>query len=113
MIGVGQVKPYRGARELGSLVVLKPYRGQGIGSALVRALIEREQSDLFLLCRDRLESYYARFGFRRASLCELRGVVRLKYMLARLFQTRVIAMRRTSPPAPSLLFGEQERGGVR
>jgi len=102
VIGVGQVKPYGGARELGSLVVLKPYRGRGIGSAIVRALIEREQDDLFLLCQDRLESYYAQFGFRRAGLRDLRGVVKLKYMFAQmfraLFRVRVIAMRRTSPP---------------
>ena len=104
VIGVGQVKPYGGARELGSLVVLKPYRGRGIGSAIVRALIEREQDDLFLLCQDRLESYYAQFGFRRARLHDLRGVVKLKYMFAQmfraLFRARVIAMRRTSPPTP-------------
>ena len=105
VIGVGQVKPCAGARELGSLVVLKPYRGRGIGSAIVRALIEREQDDLFLLCQDRLESYYAQFGFRRARLHDLRGVVKLKYMFAQmfraLFRARVIAMRRTSPPTPA------------
>jgi len=101
VIGVGQVKPYRGGRELGSLVVLKPYRGQGIGSAIVRALIEREPGELFLLCREPLETYYQPFGFRRASIRELRGMVRLKYIVAQLFRmlfgVRVIAMRRCKP----------------
>jgi amino-acid N-acetyltransferase len=97
-IGVGQVKPYREGRELGSLVVLKPYRGQGVGAAIVQALIEREPGELFLLCRDRLESYYARFGFRRANWHELRGAVRVKYTFAQLFRLlfrlRIIAMKR-------------------
>ena len=111
VIGVGQVKPYRGARELGSLVVLKPHRGHGIGSAIVRALIEREPGDLFLLCQDRLESYYAQFGFRRAGWRELRGVIKLKYAFAQtfraLFRVRIIAMRRTPSPALS----SEERAG--
>ena len=97
VVGIGQVKPYRGGRELGSLVVLKAYRRQGIGAAIIRALIEREPGALFLLCRDRLESYYARFGFRRVGLHDLRGVLRLKYafaLLGRAAGVRVIAMRR-------------------
>lgn len=97
VVGIGQVKPYRGARELGSLVVLKAYRRQGIGAAIIRVLIEREPGALFLLCRDRLESYYARFGFRRVGLRDLRGAVRLKYafaLLGRAAGVRVIAMRR-------------------
>ena len=97
VIGIGQVKPYRGARELGSLVVLNAYRRQGIGAAIVRVLIEREPGALFLLCRDRLESYYARFGFRRVGLRDLHGAVRLKYAFAQLGRVagvRVIAMRR-------------------
>jgi amino-acid N-acetyltransferase len=97
-IGIGQVKPYTNSRELGSLVVLGRYRGQGVGSALIRALIARESGDLFLLCRERLESYYARFGFRRAGWRELRGTVRRKYLFVQLFRAlfrvRVIAMRR-------------------
>jgi N-acetylglutamate synthase-like GNAT family acetyltransferase len=100
LIGVGQVKPYRGARELGSLVVLKPYRGQGVAGAIVWALIAREPGELFLLCQERLEAYYARFGFRRAGLRDLRGVVRWKYLFAQmfrvLFRLRVIAMRRSA-----------------
>ena len=97
VVGIGQVKPYRGARELGSLVVLSAYRRQGAGAAIVRALIERESGALFLLCRDRLESYYARFGFQRVGLRDLYGAVRLKYaltQLGRMAGVRIIAMRR-------------------
>lgn len=97
VIGAGQVKPYPGARELGSLIVLKPYRGRGVAGAIVRALIAREAGELFLLCQERLEAYYARFGFRRAGLRDLRGSLRWKYLFAQvfrvLFRARVIAMR--------------------
>jgi len=108
VIGVGQVKPYRASRELGSLVVLKAYRGQGVGAEIVRALIAREPGELFLLCQDRLESYYARFGFHQVQWRELRGTVRLKYTFAQvfrlLFRVRIIAMRsipHPTPPSPS------------
>lgn len=98
IVGLGQVKPYWGGRELGSLVVLRAYRGRGIGGALIRALIEREPGELCLLCRDRLEPYYARFGFRRVGWRELRGVIRLKYVFSQSFRLllriRIIAMKR-------------------
>ena len=100
IVGAGQVKPYPNARELGSLVVLPSHRGRGVGSAIVRALIARESGDVFLLCRDRLKSYYARFGFRSVGFGETRGVVRAKYLFAqalRLFGARVIVMKRENP----------------
>ncbi len=100
VVGAGQVKPYPNARELGSLVVLPSHRGRGVGSDIVRALIARESGDVFLLCRDRLEAYYARFGFRRAGFGETRGVVRAKFLFAqalRLFGARVIVMKREKP----------------
>ena len=98
IIGIGQVKPYPGARELGSLAVLKAYRGRGVGSMIILALIERETGDLYLLCREALEVYYEPFGFRRAGWRELRGMVRRKYVFVQLFRllfrVNVIAMRR-------------------
>ena len=100
IVGVGQVKPFPNARELGSLVVLPSHRGRGIGSAIVRALIARESADVFLLCRYRLESYYARFGFRRIGFRQTRGVVRAKFLFAqvfRLFGARVIVMKLENP----------------
>ena len=104
IIGVGQVKPYPNSRELGSLVVLKPHRRQGVAAALINALVEPEQGELFLLCQQRMESYYARFGFGRVGLSQLRGAVRRKYLFTRVFRVfgvRIIAMRRPHPfPSP-------------
>lgn len=97
IVGIGQIKPYRDAPELGSLVVVKSHRRQGVGAAIVQALIKRERADLFLFCRDRLEAYYARFGFQQVGARDLRGTLRWKYALTRLFRlfgVRIIVMRR-------------------
>ncbi len=93
IIGVCQVKPYLGARELGSLVVQKDWRKQGVGSALIKALLAQEKGGLFLLCRQELESYYAQFGFVRVGWKETRGMVRLKYMMGRVI-VQLLAGRR-------------------
>lgn len=44
ILGFGQLAPLSGsstAQEIRSVVVLKEYRGQGIGTAVVRALLDR------------------------------------------------------------------------
>ncbi len=66
IIGLAQMKPHwDGSRELASLAVVPERRGNGIGSALVRALLAGERGPIYLTCREPLESYYARFGFCR------------------------------------------------
>src|SRR5215204_6035633 len=50
IIGIGQIKEYPGAHELGSLVVLPEYRSQGIASALINALEARTEFPLYLFC---------------------------------------------------------------
>jgi N-acetylglutamate synthase-like GNAT family acetyltransferase len=72
VVGVGQVKPHNdGSRELASLAVLPECQGQGIGGALIEALLARESGAVYLMCMDRLEPYYQRFGFRRLGRAEL------------------------------------------
>lgn len=72
IIGLAQMKPHRdGSRELASLAVMPERQGQGIGSALVQALLAGECGPIYLTCRDPLESYYARFGFRRLASREM------------------------------------------
>jgi amino-acid N-acetyltransferase len=69
VIGVGQVKPHAdGSRELASIAVVPEWQGQGVGGALVRALLARETGPLYLMCNAHNESYYWRFGFRRPGL---------------------------------------------
>jgi N-acetylglutamate synthase-like GNAT family acetyltransferase len=66
IIGVGQVKPHKdGSRELASIAVVPEWQGQGVGGAIIRALLARESGTLHLMCAANTERYYERFGFQR------------------------------------------------
>jgi N-acetylglutamate synthase-like GNAT family acetyltransferase len=72
VIGVAQIKPHGdGSRELASLAVIPEEQGQGIGAALIAALLAGERGALHLMCAGHLEGYYARFGFRRIGAAEM------------------------------------------
>ena len=98
IIGIGQVKPYRSGRELGSLVVAPERRQNGVGAAIITALLARETGPLLLFCLAFREPYYARFGFRRCGLSDLPGEFKVKYALGTIFtrlaRYRLIAMNR-------------------
>jgi amino-acid N-acetyltransferase len=98
IIGIAQIKPYHSGRELGSLVVVPDRRQNGVGGALIRALIARERGPLLLFCLAFREPYYARFGFKRCGLRDLPGEFKLKYavgtVFTRLAGRRLIVMKR-------------------
>lgn len=99
IIGFGQIKPYSGARELGSILVVKRKREQGVGAAIINALIEHEQGGtLYLFCLNFRESYYNQFGFKRVYLRDLPRSLKFKYAMGwfftRFFRSKVIAMKR-------------------
>lgn len=82
IIGIGQVKEYPGCLELGSLVVLPEYRGQGIAAALIKALEARGGRPLYLLCRSEMEGFYQRFGYQTISFWQAPLVLKLKLLPA-------------------------------
>jgi N-acetylglutamate synthase-like GNAT family acetyltransferase len=105
IVGVGQVKAHRdGSRELASLAVLPGNQGQGIGTALIQALLDHEEGVLFLFCGSRLRGYYQRFGFEEVApdllSSSIRRLLRLAnagaWLLSQLTtrRLRIIAMRR-------------------
>ncbi|MCX7608981.1 MAG: hypothetical protein N2049_07170, partial [Anaerolineales bacterium] len=58
-------------------------RGQGVARAVIEALIRQEpHRPLYLMCRARLESFYARFGFRCLEPEEMPPYFRRMYHLA-------------------------------
>ncbi len=87
IIGIGQVKRHwDGTPELASLVVAEAYRNQGIGGAIVQALIDRHfahhaDEALYLFCLSTLEPYYQRFGFRRVARVQLPWPLRIMHLL--------------------------------
>ncbi|MEL7233813.1 MAG: GNAT family N-acetyltransferase [Chloroflexota bacterium] len=94
--GVGQIRP--AARELGSLVVLPAYRGQGVGGLLIEALVARTDGDVYLECNATLAPYYARYGFIEIEPAQAPLALRRKAVLgARLamwFGMRLAVMKR-------------------
>jgi len=96
IIGIGQIKPFRSGRELGSLAVVADRRQSGVGGAIINALMARERGPLLLFCLAFREPYYAKFGFKRCGLRELRGELKLKYavgtVVTRLIGRRLIVM---------------------
>lgn len=68
LIGTGQVKPHRdGTFEMASIAVEPVWRRQGVASAIIWHLLEAgdRPHPLYLTCRQSLETFYERFGFRR------------------------------------------------
>ena len=101
IVGVGQVRPHKdGSRELASIAVVPEWQGNGVGGALIRALLSRETGQLYLMCTANREHYYERFGFKRLERPAMPPYFRrfaLVNPLIRLFtlnQVRVIVMGR-------------------
>lgn len=100
IVGVGQVKTHGdGSRELASIAVVPSRQGRGVGSAIIKTLLSREpQAVLHLTCRQELEHYYERFGFRTLAAAEyppyFGRMIPLVNVVARLIRTRILVMRR-------------------
>jgi N-acetylglutamate synthase-like GNAT family acetyltransferase len=85
-VGIGQIKLHGdGSRELASLAVIPSRQGQGIGGALIQALLANVTGVIYLTCRQPLETYYARFGFRRIERDEMPPYFRRIIRVARIF----------------------------
>ena len=99
-VGIGQIKPHGdGSRELASIAVIPSRRGQGIGSEIIHALLAQEHGTLYLTCREQLEAYYTRFGFRRVPRDEMtpyfRRIIRAANIFAPLMRgVHIIVMKR-------------------
>jgi N-acetylglutamate synthase-like GNAT family acetyltransferase len=88
VVGVAQIKTHGDAsRELASLAVAPDRQGEGIGGALIEYWLDQPegQPPLFLMCRNELESYYTRFGFRRVGRAEMPAYFRRMTRVAAVF----------------------------
>jgi N-acetylglutamate synthase-like GNAT family acetyltransferase len=100
MVGMGQVKSHGdGSRELASIAVRPKRQAQHIGTAVIKALLAREEGVvLHLSCRRELEGYYERFGFRRVERAAyplyFRRALSLVKPIVGLFGIHLIVMRR-------------------
>ncbi len=98
IVGIGQVKQYPGCEELGSLVVARPFRKQGIAGELIAALEARSGRPLYLFCASHLEGFYQQFGYETIGFWQAPNFLKLKLLptiFFRLFGIRVLIMRKT------------------
>lgn len=98
VIGCVQLRRHRDCDELSSLVVAETHRRAGIASRLVQALLAQESGVTYLMCHEKLRSFYARFGYSEAEH-QLPATLHRKRFLGRLFGLAVICMQR---PAAAL-----------
>lgn len=64
IIACGQLRDYKDAQELGSLIVAPDWRGRGLGTYLAQQLIEKAEKPLYLECMGKkLVQFYQRLGF--------------------------------------------------
>ena len=100
VVGMGQVKSHGdGSRELASIAVVPARQDQGIGGAIIQALVSREPGVvLHLSCRRELEGYYERFGFKRLEPAAyppyFRRTTLLINRITRFFGLHLLVMRR-------------------
>ena len=100
VVGMGQVKSHGdGSRELASIAVVPARQDQGIGGAIIQALLSREPGVvLHLSCRRELEGYYERFGFKRLEPAAyppyFRRTTLLINRITRFFGLHLLVMRR-------------------
>lgn len=104
IVSIGQLKPYPGCQELGSLVTLPDYRGRGIAGRIIAALETKADFPLHLLCLDHMAPYYRRFGYETIVWRDAPYFLKLKTaptIPLRLFGLRVHIMRKETPTAAS------------
>ncbi len=88
MVAFGQLRFFPGAQELGSLVVAPTWRGQGLGTFLVKHLVQEATQPLYLeCCGSRLAIFYTRFGFVSVSWKELPRPLKFKFSFSALAAT--------------------------
>lgn len=103
IVGVGQIRRHGdGSRELASLAVVPGRRGQGLGTTIVRALLDREPGPLFLYCAGDLAGFYARFGFRTVGRVDMAPYLRRVATVARLIG-RLARLVRREPPRLAIM----------
>jgi len=102
-IGIGQVKQHGdGSRELASIAVIPERQKQGIASEIIRQLLTKESGAVYLTCRNQLETFYTRFGFRRIDRAEMTPYFRRIIRLANIFMplmrggVRILVMKRNT-----------------
>jgi len=85
VIAVAQMRQHRdGSRELGSILVLPAWRGQGIAARLVDALVAAEIGSIYMITGQAYLRHYARWGFQPIDPSTVPAPIRFNYLMGRL-----------------------------
>jgi len=88
LVACGQLRQFQQAQELGSIVVAKPWRNQGLGTILSNHLIQEATQPLYLECLgQKLADFYARLGFVPVNWQALPQSLKRKFGLSYLAKT--------------------------
>lgn len=88
VIACGQLRTFGEVQELGSIVVAKHWRNQGLGTTLSKYLIEQATQPLYLECLgQQLAKFYRRLGFVSVSWKSLPRPLKIKFGLSQLGKT--------------------------
>jgi amino-acid N-acetyltransferase len=85
VVACGQLRTFEDARELGSLVVAKPWRDRGLGTTLTQQLIAEATQPLYLECLGKtLPHYYQNLGFVPVAYAQLPSSLQAKFKISQL-----------------------------
>jgi amino-acid N-acetyltransferase len=80
--GAAQIRRHKdGSRELASLVVAPPWRGQGVAARLIDVLVASEARQLFVITSERRTAYFARWKFQAVARRRVPWPIRLNYYM--------------------------------
>ncbi len=95
IVGAAQIRKHSdGSRELGSLVVAKERRGQGIASRMIDALLSEDHEPIWLITPESLAKVYARWNFEQIEPSAAPVKVRFNYRMGNLARILSFVMRR-------------------
>lgn len=65
IVAIGQVRPFKGSPELGSIATVEGHRSKGYAGEIIRRLIDEwdQPGPLYLECEGNMMEYYKQFGF--------------------------------------------------
>jgi len=85
LVGAVQVRRHPdGSREVGSLVVARSHRHQGIASRLLEMLLTDTLSDYYLITGRALAGYYSQRGFQKVAVVGAPRCIRRNYLIGQL-----------------------------
>jgi amino-acid N-acetyltransferase len=94
-IGASQIRRHPdGSRELGSVVVARPWRGRGISAEIIAWLLDSEAETIHVITRRKHAEHYVRWGFAAIPPRMAPRAVRVNYRIGSVIGTMMALLQR-------------------